>query len=105
MRDVERYCREAVFAARVLLQLHSHRTCCRIGSSKKQILVFPCGQNICVQTGCKVDPGLLDSLFNIKADRKEGFFNCMLCFLPVSPSFSLPSSFVFLVHVKNLVFV
>lgn len=42
--------------------------------------------------------------FNIKAGRNKGFFNYMMCFLLVYPSFSLPSSFLCCTSVKNLLF-
>lgn len=72
---VERKCKEAEFAAQVLLHLHSHRNCSRTGNSEKQIFVFLREQSICVQTGCKVDPGLLDSLFGLilKQTEMRGF--------------------------------
>lgn len=71
----KRKCREAGFAAQVLLHLHSHRSCCRAGNSKKQIPVFLHEQNICVQTGCRADPGLLDWLFRLilKQTEMRGF--------------------------------
>ena len=100
VQDVERKCRETAFAAHVLLYLHSHRSCCRTGSSKKQIPVFPCGQNICVQAGCKVDPGLLESLFSLmlKQTGMRVFLTAWcVSFLCILPFLYLPHlSFLFM---------